>query len=290
MSRRCEGLLAAVLLAFAMSSQAAAQVAPSKEREVGFRNGAVELRGTLILPALQGPVPAVVFLHGSGPSTRSGARDYAEAFARLGVASLFFDKRGSGTSGGSWLTASLDDLAGDALAAVRYLKTEAGVDSSRIGFWGVSQAGWVATLAAAQSQDVAFMILISGGGASPLESERFSYEQGFERAGISQEEKGQASAVLDRYFRYLATGEGRQELVARLDGARATKWYSLAKLDQILPSEDNREKVELGRHLGPRAVCGQTQDPCLADVRRPRHRPSNSHLGGKVARGSRQGR
>jgi len=220
---------------------ATGQTPPFTEREVNFRNGPVELRGTLILPAAQGRHPAVVFLHGSGPATREGARPYAEEFAKLGLASLFFDKRGSGASGGSWITSSLDDLARDALAAVQYLKAQDEVDPGRIGFWGVSQAGWVATLAASQSLDVSFMIVISGGGATPRESELFSYRQAFEQAGLSETERSEGLEILDLYFAYLATGEGRTKLEARLAEAREGRLSPLAEqLDRVLPSEENR--------------------------------------------------
>jgi uncharacterized protein len=231
----------AVIMAVVAYSQAAAQVPQFAEREVTFRNGAVELSGTLMLPSAQSPSPAVVFLHGSGPHTRAGFRPYAEEFARLGLASIFFDKRGSGESGGSWITASLEDLTGDALAAVAYLKAEKRIDSKRIGFWGVSQAGWVAPAAASQSEDIAFMILISGGGARPLESELFSYQQQFERAGLSPEDAAQAMEVLEAYFEYLATGEGRTQFIARLDSIRQGRLSPLAEqLDRVLPSEANR--------------------------------------------------
>ena len=231
----------AILLLAIACALAAAQAPQFAERDVTFRSGSVELRGTLLLPAMTGRHPAVVFLHGSGPATRAGARRYAEEFARIGVASLLFDKRGSGSSTGSWITSSLDDLAADALAAVNYLKTQEEVDAGRIGFWGVSQAGWVATLAASQSQDVAFMILISGGGASPRESELFSYRRAFEEAGMSESEKADAFGILDMYFGYLATGEGRPQLAARLEAAREGRLSPLAQqLSRILPSEENR--------------------------------------------------
>jgi pimeloyl-ACP methyl ester carboxylesterase len=194
----------------------------------------------MLPPGASAPVPAVIFLHGSGPATRAGARPYAEQFARLGVASLFFDKRGSGSSGGSWETSSLEDLAGDALAALRYLKGEPRIQSSKIGFWGVSQAAWVATLAASRSTDVAFMMLISGGGASPRESEIFSYAQAFEQAGLSDAEKAEGFAVLEDYFGYLATGERRAHVVSRLEGLAATRLKPLGdQLARTLPSGEN---------------------------------------------------
>lgn len=228
-----------VFLCLGLVARPAAAQSAVSERDVTFSNGAVALHGTLMLPASRGPHPAVVFLHGSGPATRAGARPYAEEFAKLGLASLFFDKRGSGLSGGSWTNSSLDDLAGDALAAVQFMTSQPDIDRARIGFWGVSQAGWVATLAASQSQDIAFMVLVSGGGASPRESELFSYAQAFERAGLSAAEKADAFSVIDDYFKYLATGANRAQVAARIDGARASRWYPLAKLDQILPSEAN---------------------------------------------------
>jgi len=240
-SQRRDPLIAILLLAVACGP-AAAQASRFTEREVTFRSGSVELRGSLILPAAQGRHPAVVFLHGSGPATRAGARTYAEEFASIGVASLFFDKRGSGSSTGSWITSSLDDLAADALAAVEFLKTQEEVEPARIGFWGVSQAGWVAALAASQSRDVAFMIVISGGGATPRESELFSWDQEFRKAALTEAERADAFGILDLYYRYLGTGEGRPQLVTRLTTARDGRLAPLAQqLTQVLPSDTNYE-------------------------------------------------
>lgn len=238
-------VLASLLLGVLASAPAAAQTPAFTEHDVSFANGNVSLQGTLVLPTAQAPEPAVVFLHGSGPATRAGARPYAEQFARLGIASLIFDKRGSGKSGGSWTTASLDDLAGDALAAVAYLKAQPGIDPHRIGLWGVSQAGWVATRAAAQSQDIGFMILISGGGATPRESELYSWRQAFDQAGLADTQKAKALDVLDAYFRYLATGAGRPQLATRLDDLAADHSNPLAqlgeRLNQVLPSAGNQQ-------------------------------------------------
>lgn len=239
-NRKHYGFIAAILLTAFVDGHAVAQVSAT-ELEVSFQNDSVELSGTLLLPDINGRHPAVVFLHGSGPMTRNGFRPYAEAFAKLGVASLFYDKRGSGSSSGSWLTASLEDLAGDALAAIQYLKMKETIDPGRIGFWGISQAGWIAPLAASQSKDVAFMILISGGGASPRESEFFSYRMEFEKSGFSDAEKSEALRVLDVYFDYLTTGKGHSHLIADLDSLRRSGLSSFAEqLSRIIPSEENR--------------------------------------------------
>lgn len=257
----CWGTL---ISAVAFCDLAGAQSPRVTEREVSFRNGEVELHGTLLLPAAESPVPAIVFLHGSGPATREGARSYAEQFARLGVGSLFFDKRGAGTSGGSWTTASLDDLVGDALAAVELLRGVAAVDRQRIGFWGVSQAGWVAPRAAARSTDVAFMILVSGGGATPLESERYSWEQEFDKAELPVADRAEARSVLDLYFDYLATGVGRDSLVARLDALRSGPLRELAEaLDRILPSVENQPNWSWVATYDPAVDLAQVRCPVL---------------------------
>jgi len=111
------------------------------EKEITFSNGSFTLAGTLIFPKSKGPYSAVVFLHGSGISTRGWEIYYAEHFSRLGIASLIFDKRGSGASGGSLTTSSLDDLATDAVSAINYLKSTKQIDAKRIGVWGISQGG-----------------------------------------------------------------------------------------------------------------------------------------------------
>ena len=92
---------------------------PAHEIDVTFQSGGVTLAGTLFVPDGPGPWPAMVLAHGSGPERRTAFRPFADRFVRLGIATLAFDKRGCGESGGSWLNASLDDLAGTGFSAHR---------------------------------------------------------------------------------------------------------------------------------------------------------------------------
>jgi uncharacterized protein len=232
-------LMFLVVFIFFLSGQTQALQNLFSEQEVSFRNGDVVLAGTLFVPDGKGPFPTIVFLHGSGPSTREGAKSYARDYATLGIASLVYDKRGSGSSTGSWITSSLEDLARDAIAAVEFVKKQPAIDGKKIGFWGVSQAGWIAPRAASLSENISFMIIISGGGASPKESEMFSYQQAFRKMKLSQTEITDATNLIGKYFDYLETGNGRSELVTRIEQSKNSKWYPLARLDQILPSEGN---------------------------------------------------
>lgn len=147
---------------------------PLREREVSFTNGDVTLAGSLLLPASGSNFPAVVFTHGSGGEGRWASRFVATALANNGVAALIFDKRGVGKSTGDWSTASLDDLAGDAIAAVRLLAQDPAIDHARIGLHGHSQGGTIAPLIVARSRDIAFVVASAASGVPTDSTEIFS--------------------------------------------------------------------------------------------------------------------
>ena len=87
-----------------------------RQEEVSFRNGSTTLYGTLYVPSGQARHPAMIFIHGSGRSTRDTFSFYAKLFARKGVAILIYDKRDIGSIRATELVSS-EDLAGDVLAA-----------------------------------------------------------------------------------------------------------------------------------------------------------------------------
>ncbi|MFZ5615771.1 MAG: alpha/beta hydrolase family protein [Pseudomonadota bacterium] len=143
-------------------------------REVVIENPkspGVRLAGMLELPPAPGPHPAIVILGGSGAQDRDGAdaqsdnrRLYAEwsgRFRAAGFAVLRLDDRGVGGSTGEYERATVKDLAGDAAAAVSFLRTQPDVDPLRVGFVGHSEGAVVAALAAPDVRP-AFAVLASG--------------------------------------------------------------------------------------------------------------------------------
>lgn len=216
-----------------------------REQDVTFHVGPVILSGTLLRPSVGGLHPGIVLLHGSGPGPRQQLRAQAERFTRLGFAALIFDKRGTGASGGSWTEESLDDLANDALAATAFLKAQPGVDRQCVGVWGISQAGWVIPHAATHAPDMfAFAIVVTGGGAKPLEIEEHDYAAALDRAGIKGDERGQALSLVEQYFAYLKTGENRTGLETAIQAAREKPWFNLVDISRVLPKESARDKWE----------------------------------------------
>lgn len=168
-----------VILAIIFGPVILRQVAPIEERtfqrvnladvaytDVSFRNEAqnLDLAGMLFVPDGEGPFPAVVIIHGSGPSKRD--RNWyltlSSFLQKNGVSVLLPDKRGSEKSEGDWYTSSFEDLATDTLAAINYLKSQEIVEVSQLGIIGLSQGGWIASIAASQSPDLGFVINMVG--------------------------------------------------------------------------------------------------------------------------------
>src|SRR5205823_6486914 len=116
--------------------------------EVNWPLDSTTVYGTLVRPLGPGPFPAVVLVAGSGPTDRDwnspllpgsngSARLIAEALARVGIASLRYDKRASGPHarenmqaliGKLSMQSHVDELAG----AVRTLASQSYVRGNRI--------------------------------------------------------------------------------------------------------------------------------------------------------------
>jgi uncharacterized protein len=195
------------------------------DEEVSFKNGDVTLAGTLRIPSVKGPRPAIVFIHGSGPQDRDFGT-LAGLFARRGIAVLSYDKRGVGASTGDFRQVPFYALAGDALAGVRFLKTREEIDPDKIGVWGVSQGGWLGPLAASQSADVAFVISVSGPAVSPKEQMLFYRSNQLRDSGMSDQAVEEATQLRRHMWDYLSTGEGRQEVQAEFERAKKKSWFA----------------------------------------------------------------
>ncbi|MEQ9425022.1 MAG: alpha/beta fold hydrolase [Cyclobacteriaceae bacterium] len=234
-----------------------------KSEKIQFTNGDVQLSGELIIPEGEGPFPAIAFLHGSGPHTREGFRSYALKFAEIGLASLFYDKRGTGSSTGSWVTSSQEDLANDAVQAIDFLKNDPRINPDLIGLWCISQGGWVGPVVARKSKSISFAIIISGGGASPKESELFSYQNILNNTDLMDSDKAEAMELVNQYFDYLETGSGYTELKNKIAKSTEAVWYQYVQLDRILPDEQNRFNWEWVATYNPAPDIGNIDFPLL---------------------------
>ena len=192
---------------------------PYRQEDVLIWNGGIALAGTLTRPKTGSGFGAVVLLPGSGPVNRDEEafgwkpfRVLADHLTRRGLAVLRCDSRGVGGSGGTAYHYGLGDVAADALAAVHYLKSRPDIDHRRIGICGHSQGGIVAPLCAAQSDDVSFIVCLSGTGL-PGEATFFSQQGAISRAeGATDAEWQEDLGNLRIFVGLVRTGAARTDL------------------------------------------------------------------------------
>jgi len=171
----------------------------------------VELAGLLLLPHDPSGVGAVI-LHGSGDSDRDNvwAYTFAHALAREGATLLFFDKRGSGGSGGDWRAVGLDALARDGAAGFDELVRRAHVRAVCTGWVGLSQGGWVAPIAAEISGRGGYVVSVSSAAVPVFDQIAFEIENTLVHEGV--DEGGVTGALeLQETIRRYATGDARWE-------------------------------------------------------------------------------
>ncbi|UHA73408.1 alpha/beta hydrolase family protein [Paenibacillus sp. 481] len=166
--------------------------APFREEKVTFVSGTGPfeevINGTMLIPNGQAAMhPGIVLAHGSGTTERGGGsqtavRKEAEVFANAGIATLLYNKRSKGYSK---TNRSYELLAQDLIAGVQALQKRPDVIKSKVGVWGISEGGWVAPIAAAQSKEIAFVITSGGPGISPVQQQSWNLENRLRHQGVS---------------------------------------------------------------------------------------------------------
>lgn len=218
----CKFIFSLLFLAFCLNpsfsnAQKNLPLTNVRQENISISNGDLKLNGNLFLPIGGNQFSAVVILHGSGPDEGLEYRVYANEFAKAGIAALVYDKRGSGQSGGDWQKRPFEFLAGDALAAVKFLKSRSEINPNKIGLWGISQGGWTAVYAASRTKDVAFVISVAGNGVSPTQQEMFHKDEMLKALGYSERARDTALKFWKLVFDWLVlVDEGKFPLPADL--------------------------------------------------------------------------
>ena len=171
--------VAAVLFGtLAWSRQSAALVT----ERFRFTSDGDTLVGSLVRPAKVEPLPGLVIAPGSLNVPHRAYAPLAAALARQGFVVLNYDRRGVGKSaGGDKLDQRnnagekyLRQLGRDLAAASRALRERNDVVSAHVGFYGISQGGWIIPIAAQIDTQVAFALIVSGPATSTHEERVFS--------------------------------------------------------------------------------------------------------------------
>jgi pimeloyl-ACP methyl ester carboxylesterase len=156
---------------------------------VVIQNGTLALRALLWLPSGRGPFPAVLFNHGSGPSTDlNKPAILGAAFARHGYAFLYVFRRGAGLSGDQGTNSEdvmaravaeggqerrnevqlqlLETELSDVVAGLTYLSSRSDVDRLRVSIGGHSFGGQLTLLLTAREPTVRAAIVFGAAAAS----------------------------------------------------------------------------------------------------------------------------
>ena len=178
-----------------------------REQEVTVGNAPWVLPGTITFPRGNGPFPALVLVHGSGPNDRDESigpnkvfRDLAWGLASQGIAVLRYEKR---TKVYAPKLISLKDsitvkeeTIDDALAAVSFLRKTAQIDSTHIFVLGHSLGGTLIPRIGAFDRGIHGFIIMAGT-TRPMEDvilDQMSYLFSL-RGTISEDEKTQLAQI-----------------------------------------------------------------------------------------------
>ena len=234
--------------------------------QLAFTSEGYTLTGTLYTPAGGGPYPTIVVVHGASAGGQNSPLYLylAQVMNAIGVAVYIYDRRDVSMRGNEWVHPGYMALGRDALAAVRMLTTRAEVDATRIGFWGISQGGWVAPAAFVQSPaEIAFMILVSSSGVDPAAQMVYAVPHVLRAVGYDDHVAAAGAhlrALVDRYYR----GEVPRETVqAQLDQAKEQPWFRHLYIEDTLPDTLDQSGWDNERDFDPWTVFRQITAPLL---------------------------
>lgn len=206
---------------------------------VSFKNAGATLHGTLYLPASARRAPAIVVFHGASEPLASTPlyEHLREGLPQIGIAVLLFDRRGTGASTGD-PHVSYATLADDGIAGARALRNLPVVDPERVGYWGISQGGWLATFAASRDPQAAFAVAVSAPLVTAESQMEFAMSNqltvlGYGKSAI--DEMLDARHQLDSYYNKRSS---RDAAAAALRKIQAEPWFKV----MYLPDADSVAK------------------------------------------------
>lgn len=171
--RRSPSMRALLILLLLTMSSSFVRAQTLLNQTLNLDTGSGVLQGSLLLPKSEQAVPVALLIAGSGPTDRDGnnpagrndsLKRLAQGLAKMGVASLRYDKRGIGASqaaGPDERGLSVEGYVSDALAWCEKLKGDPRF--SELILIGHSEGALIASLAAPKSEAAA-LISIAGSG------------------------------------------------------------------------------------------------------------------------------
>ena len=202
---------------------------------------------------------AIVALQGAGEGTREfrSYRHLHELLPPAGIGVVTFDRRGEGESTGEATRGRFELQVEDALAVLEAL------DAERVGLWGLSQGGWIGPLAAAASDQVAFLVLLASTGVTPSQQMMYAVERQLRLAGYGDAVVERTLDLRRRFEAWVHRPEPDDELAAALWDGVDEPWWGQAWLPPALLDEESRRLWIEEMDFDPRPSFAQVRVPAL---------------------------
>jgi pimeloyl-ACP methyl ester carboxylesterase len=229
--------------------------------DLSFMSEEVQLTGRLYAPRGLQRYPVVVLVVGCCQVPWADTvyvAILARGFAKLGIGTFAFDKRGAGKSGGKFTGTNFELLGTDVVSAIRFLRASGA--ASDIGLWGISQSSWVLPYAIRSEPDIAFDILVSPVGVNPDEQNGYFVRRQAASLGASPREAEDAEALFHALTLYYRGQGDHAALQAMIDQHKNEAWFQAALKNPI---------HQLWAELGPDAKLATRDQLAKAMRERP---------------------
>ncbi len=139
------------------------------------------------------------------------------------------------------------------------------VEAERVGLWGISQGGWIGPLAAARSDEVAFLVLIASTGVTPSDQMMYAVEQQLRLAGYGDDAVERALDLRRRFELHVhdPQPERDEHLAADLLAALDEPWVGQLWLPPMLLDDESRRLWIEEMDYDPRPSFAQVRVPTL---------------------------
>ena len=140
------------------------------------------------------------------------------------------------------------------------------IDPRRIGYWGLSQGGWLAVFAAERDPNAAFAVSVSAPLVTPEAQMRFAMANELELSGYSNADVTAMLAARSAVDGYDAGKVSRADAVAALQKIAGKPWFSQMYLSS--PSELSTDRAQLAdqdhnMHIDPLTPVDSIRVPVL---------------------------
>jgi dienelactone hydrolase len=217
-----------------------------EKQDMTFTSAGAQLSGTLYYPKGRPNLGAVVILHAAGEPSRDAPLylHLKQMLPSLGIAVFVYDRRGTGRSGGGEHgKEDFDVLSSDGVAAFRMLTQDPRVDAKRIGFWGLSQGGWLTLLAAKKEPRAAFAIASSAPMVSADVQMNFATANILTTKGYPRSTIDQAIGARRAVDNYIRGKTDRASAERALHSVEQQPWFKLIYLKGNIDDPDWRQQI-----------------------------------------------